>query len=182
MGQKRGVYTSYTRCGALIGSRAISFAACKLILMPMEGGSVTSESGSNDCSSASCEFEFDVGDGFSETFTAVPDEGYIFAAWEGWGPCDTDIECNVSILPAPEEFQDIQFEIKIKATFTTERTTDNSLSCLSYASLTTKCSGLWGHGDTSLLDPGLYNLCLKLPWRGGFHQTDATFRGFLRKN
>ncbi|MEM1111025.1 MAG: imelysin family protein [Pseudomonadota bacterium] len=66
---------------AAIITAMVTVSGCKLIIRVPEGGSVTSTSGSFDCS-ADDTCRFDVTDSmFDETFTAVPDEGFVFDGW-----------------------------------------------------------------------------------------------------
>lgn len=94
----------------------LSFSGCKLILLPMDGGSITSTSGLHNCSSMSCEFEAD--NGFSEIFTATPDDGYEFTGWEGWGPCkDSGVVCVVDIGPLNDDLITLGLNVTLKANF-----------------------------------------------------------------
>tara|TARA_R110002049_G_scaffold232354_4_gene404919 strand:+ start:4053 stop:4904 length:852 start_codon:yes stop_codon:yes gene_type:complete len=78
----------------------LTLAGCKLALIVTSGGDVESASNTRDCASENvCEFTA-LSDDFSETFTAVPRDGYVFKQWAA-GPgfmCgdSTDPKCNVS--------------------------------------------------------------------------------------
>ncbi len=75
-------------------------ASCKLIVTADEGGKVVSKSGSYNCNGTSCTFDVPA-DGLSETFTAVPDEGYVFTGWKGGGKCEKEVKatCTFDINP-----------------------------------------------------------------------------------
>jgi len=56
-------------------------AGCKLNVIATPGGDVESLSGARDCSAGNvCEFEI-TDTNFSESFTAIPKEGYVFSKW-----------------------------------------------------------------------------------------------------
>lgn len=60
-----------------------SVSACKIIQVVPEGGSIVSRTGSNNCSeSSTCEIDVENGSEFSDTFTAVPNQGFRFVAWK----------------------------------------------------------------------------------------------------
>lgn len=71
-------------------------SACQLVVMPETGGVVISASGLHDCISAPCEFEAQ--SGLTDDFTAVPNEGYRFAGWEG--ACEGEKSCAIAIPSA----------------------------------------------------------------------------------
>ncbi|MDE0359789.1 MAG: FG-GAP-like repeat-containing protein [Rhodospirillaceae bacterium] len=59
-------------------------AGCRFVVTAGAGGSIVSESGNHDCAEGrTCTIETPRGEGFRETFTAVPRESYAFAGWLG---------------------------------------------------------------------------------------------------
>ena len=99
------------RLTAIIAA-ALLCTACKFTVLPTEGGKVLSASGNRDCVSVSC--AFDAGSGLSETFTAQADQGFKFAGWTGWLPCEnSDKTCVVDI-------DDLSFDVTLTATFVPE--------------------------------------------------------------
>ncbi len=85
---------------ALLMSALLTLSGCKLAIMVSSGGEVISASGLHDCSTRRvCEIEINTDD-FTETFTAVPAEGYEFEKWQGGPgfncPESTDPVCVVT--------------------------------------------------------------------------------------
>lgn len=78
----------------------LPLAGCKLSVIATSGGEVDSASTTRDCASGSvCEFNI-TSDNFSDSFTAIPNPGYVFSQWAD-GPnfqCggSTNPSCNVS--------------------------------------------------------------------------------------
>lgn len=70
-------------------------AGCRLVLTPGDGGTIVSASGLNDCDQTECIISNE--SGIEDTFTAVPNNGYEFAGWQGF--CDDDLACEVSLPP-----------------------------------------------------------------------------------
>ncbi len=78
--------------------------ACKLIVEPGEGGSVSLLSDGSGClSGETCEFDTD--QGFFDTLIATPEEGFEFYRWVGYGPCEEDTTglCEVMLETMPDE-------------------------------------------------------------------------------
>ena len=78
---------------------AMSIVSCKIKIVVPEGGRVVSESGAYNCSSGTtCKFDV-VDTFFSETFTAVPADGYEFHIWRKRANAlcpGTSTPCNLS--------------------------------------------------------------------------------------
>ena len=56
--------------------------ACRITQTAPENGWILSRTGLNDCPSGqTCTIDVDGGAGFSDTFTAVPADGYVFSGW-----------------------------------------------------------------------------------------------------
>ncbi len=61
----------------------VVLSGCKIIIQVPEGGQVVSRTDENNCSSGQeCVIDVINGDIFSDTFTAIPDTGYVFAGWK----------------------------------------------------------------------------------------------------
>ncbi len=71
--------------GAIVLCIIMAVTGCKLVIVSTSGGDVVSSSGQHDCAGGNlCEIEI-TSDDFTETFTAMPREGYVFEKWQG-GP------------------------------------------------------------------------------------------------
>ncbi|WP_167854788.1 c-type cytochrome [Mangrovimicrobium sediminis] len=115
------------RAIALFGKRAAKaatllasifmLASCKLIMVPGTNGTVVSASGTRDCPATSC--VFDASEGLEETFTAIPNAGYVFSNWTGWGACEEtpSATCDVVLRPLPEQLQAFERDIELTAHF-----------------------------------------------------------------
>ena len=67
-------------CAALL----VTIQGCKIVQTVSSGGSIVSSSGEHDCGEAQvCEVDVPNGERFSDTFVAVPNNGYAFAGWRG---------------------------------------------------------------------------------------------------
>ena len=70
--------------GILLFVAAALLGGCKIVQTTTSGGSIVSASGSQDCPEDSvCEVDIPNGERFSDTFVAVPHNGYAFAGWRG---------------------------------------------------------------------------------------------------
>lgn len=96
-------------------SLCLLLPSCRLMLTANEGGDIVSASGDNDCAEAStCIVDVENGAPFSDTFSARPREGYIFAGWDK-GLCQNKIEsCTLS---ATGELTDRDVDLGLKARF-----------------------------------------------------------------
>ena len=73
----------------------VLLSGCKLALMIVEGGNVTSSTGAHNCTAGSyCVFEINDTD-FNVTFTAEPEPGYAFVRWSN----GDDFQCPGSTNP-----------------------------------------------------------------------------------
>ena len=89
---------------------AAPLAGCKIVQTSTSGGSIISASGSHDCPEDSvCEVDIPNGERFSDTFVAVPNNGYAFAGWRGFESylcaggsptCVVDIPASVTAYDA----------------------------------------------------------------------------------
>ncbi len=84
----------------VVAGALLLLPGCKLVIMVTSGGEVVSASGSHNCGSRRvCEIQISTDD-FTETFTAIPAEGYEFEKWQGGSgfncPGSTDPVCVVT--------------------------------------------------------------------------------------
>ena len=88
---------------ALLLFISIAVTGCKITVTVPEGGAVISRSGNHDCESGSvCVVEPPLGAGFSDTFTAIPEEGYVFSGWtksDGYLCGGSDSACILEGVP-----------------------------------------------------------------------------------
>ncbi len=91
---------------------------CKLTLIAPPGGAIESRTGDNDCPAGqTCEIDIP-GVPFSDTFTAVPDPGYIFLGWKpGYAfLChNKTTPCELENIPASVTAQN--FDLNLEAVF-----------------------------------------------------------------
>lgn len=67
----------------LVCIAVLVLSSCKIIQIVPEGGNIVSSSGINDCSAGqTCEIDVPNGEDFSDTFTAVANEGFVFTGWK----------------------------------------------------------------------------------------------------
>ncbi|MEH6607950.1 MAG: MopE-related protein [Halioglobus sp.] len=98
-----------------IGASLIVLASCRLVITTDETGHIASASGLVDCIAASCEFSID--ETVSETFTAVPAEGYRFVRWRGVCMPSPSEVCLTTIAPLPEALQAFDGDMFLSAVF-----------------------------------------------------------------
>jgi hypothetical protein len=85
---------------------------CNLVMTPDEGGYIVSESGDMDCSEVSCSYSVPF-TGLTETFTAIPNEGYFFTGWEK--TCEgSTAPCVIEVTP---DLASVDFEFYLVARF-----------------------------------------------------------------
>ena len=90
-------------------------ASCRLVITTDDMGHITSESGQYDCAEPSCAFE--ITEKITDTFTAVPAEGYRFIKWKGLctrAPIDV---CEASVAPLVEKYAKYDGDIGLSAVF-----------------------------------------------------------------
>lgn len=100
---------------ALLCLPVILLTSCRLVISTDATGSIGSSSGNYDCAQASCEFP--ISEEVTETFTAVPAEGYRFVRWTGLctiAPTDT---CATKVGPLAEEYSQYDGDIGLSAVF-----------------------------------------------------------------
>ncbi len=100
---------------ALPALSLVLLAGCRLMMETDDGGTIESGSRAFDCAQPTC--SIDISDNFSETFRAVPAEGYRFVRWRGICaiyPTDT---CNVSLWPLPAKLSVFAGEVGFAVEF-----------------------------------------------------------------
>jgi hypothetical protein len=113
--KKADDYMRTTCMRVFVGLSIIVLASCRLVITIDETGHIVSASGSMDCTEASCEFP--VEEKLTETFTAIPAEGYRFVRWKGVClPFPSEI-CHATVSPLPEILQDYDGDIFLSAVF-----------------------------------------------------------------
>ncbi|MEH6582748.1 MAG: CAP domain-containing protein [Halioglobus sp.] len=93
----------------------IGLAGCRLVMSTDGTGHIVSASGQMDCAQTSCEFS--VTERTTDTFTAVPTEGYRFVAWQGLCIGSPTEVCNVVLAPVPEKYSRFDSDIALSAQF-----------------------------------------------------------------
>jgi uncharacterized protein YkwD len=80
-----------------------------------ETGHILSASGEHDCRRAACAIDIDAS--FTDTFTAVPAEGYRFVRWEGMCFRTPVNVCELTIDPLPEKLIEHDGDVVLAAVF-----------------------------------------------------------------
>ncbi|MYF68653.1 MAG: VCBS repeat-containing protein [Proteobacteria bacterium] len=76
--------TTNIRISMMFTALAVTMQGCKIMQTVSSGGSIISSSGEHDCDEAQvCEVDIPNGERFTDTFVAVPNNGYAFAGWRG---------------------------------------------------------------------------------------------------
>lgn len=110
-----------TYCRAALAALAmVTLASCRLVVSTGEGGSIISASGQADCPDAQCTFE--ISEKVTETFTAVPDDGYRFVRWEELCARSPAATCDITVFPLPAELQAYSGDIGLHAVFEPDST------------------------------------------------------------
>jgi uncharacterized protein YkwD len=90
-------------------------ASCRLVITTDLGGYVVSASGDYDCQEARC--TFDIPESVTDTFTAIPAEGYRFVRWNGLCTPSPTASCKTTLGPLPEEHKEHEGDIPLWADF-----------------------------------------------------------------
>ena len=70
--------------GTVFAALVLMMQGCRIVQTVSSGGSIISSSGEHDCGEDQiCELDVPNGERFSDTFVAVPNNGYAFAGWRG---------------------------------------------------------------------------------------------------
>ncbi|PLW70735.1 CAP domain-containing protein [Pseudohalioglobus lutimaris] len=99
----------------LLGFSMLALASCRLVISTDEGGHILSSSGQADCAQASCAVP--ITEEITETFTAVPADGYRFISWTGLCMRAPTAVCDVTLFPLPEKFRQYSGDIGLSAVF-----------------------------------------------------------------
>lgn len=105
---------------ALLSLSVLALASCRLVISTDEGGTISSASGQADCDRASCIVA--ITEEVTETFTAVPADGYRFLRWGGLCTRSPTAVCEATVFPLPEELSQYAGDIELTATFEPEST------------------------------------------------------------
>jgi len=100
---------------ALLGLSIVLLASCRLVITTDEKGYIISASGLSDCSQASC--VINITEPLSETFTAVPADGFRFVSWEGVCTRAPTNVCKVTVSPLPEKHIEHDGNVSLSAVF-----------------------------------------------------------------
>lgn len=93
----------------------VLLAGCRLVITTDYKGRIISESGDFDCAAPSCAFE--INETVTETFTAVPAEGYRFIEWTGQCVSTPVPVCETAVAPLGEEFAQYDGDVGLSAVF-----------------------------------------------------------------
>jgi len=112
---KTGVFCCGSVKNVLLGLAIVSLASCRLVISTDETGYITSASGSAGCNQPECVIQ--ITEPFSDTFTAVPAEGYRFVGWTGLCERSVTEVCDVVLIPLPEKLAALDGDVTISAIF-----------------------------------------------------------------
>ena len=99
----------------LLGVSILALTSCRLVISTDEGGSIRSSSGQADCDQATCAIE--ITEEVTETFTAVPAQGYRFVRWQELCTRAPTAVCEATVFPLPEQFSQYDGDIGLSAVF-----------------------------------------------------------------
>ncbi len=106
---------SYSCRGILISVALVMLAGCRLLITVDETGIIISASETLDCTEGTCEIE--VTDTLTETFTAIPSEGYRFVGWKGICRPYPSNTCHVKLSQLPEALEAFEGDMFLSAEF-----------------------------------------------------------------
>ena len=107
-------YRSFAKY-AVIGMSALVLASCRLVITTDGTGYIMSASGLSDCKQASCAFP--ITEEVSETFTAIPAEGYRFVRWKGVCSLSPTKVCDITLAPLEEKYRQYDGDVGLSAVF-----------------------------------------------------------------
>lgn len=99
----------------LVALAALLLASCRLVITTDDSGHIVSASGVSSCDQASCIIDID--EPYSETFTAVPADGFRFVKWEGVCSLTAIPVCEVKLAPLTEQFAELDGDVELRAVF-----------------------------------------------------------------
>lgn len=100
---------------ALLCVSVLLLANCRLVITTDETGHIVSGSGDYTCELPSCEFP--ITEEITDTFLAVPAEGYRFVRWKGLCITSPVARCRATIAPLPEEYSEYDGDMGLSAVF-----------------------------------------------------------------
>ena len=100
---------------SILFSAFLLLASCRLVITTDGMGSITSESGLYDCAEASC--AFDITEKVTNTFVAVPAQGYRFIEWQGLCTATPTEVCEAWVAPLEEKYAEHDGDIGLSAVF-----------------------------------------------------------------
>ena len=100
---------------SLLALSLVMLASCRLIITTDETGHIVSASGAWDCDQATCVIP--INEFYTETFTAVPAEGYRFAGWTGLCEPNPSNLCPIKLVPLTDEFKEFDGDLEMGALF-----------------------------------------------------------------
>jgi len=113
-----GIFTRYFAKRLSVALAALLLASCRLVIVTDDTGRIDSASGAANCDQGSCVIPID--EPYSETFTAVPADGYRFLKWKGVCSLTVTPVCEVKLAPLTEQFAQFDGDVQLAAVF--ERT------------------------------------------------------------
>lgn len=93
----------------------VLLSGCRLLLSVEGSGVIYSDSGTSDCTQASCVIP--VTGLYAETFTAVAADGHRFVGWTGLCERSPTEVCSLVLLPMPEEYGELDGDVEVSALF-----------------------------------------------------------------
>lgn len=101
------------RAAILLGVTAL--ASCRFVITTDDTGHISSASGSYDCEQASC--TFDIEQEVTDTYTAIPADGYRFVRWTGICTRSPTAICEATVEPLAQEHSQHDGDIGLGAEF-----------------------------------------------------------------
>lgn len=100
---------------SLIAIALLFLASCRIVITTDGTGYILSASGDYDCEQSRCVSK--VTESITETFTAIPLEGYRFVRWQGLCILSPTAVCKATVFPLPEEHSQYDGDIQLFAEF-----------------------------------------------------------------
>jgi uncharacterized protein YkwD len=112
---KRNIISRSIGMRSLLALSLVMLASCRLIITTDETGHIVSASGTWDCDQATCVIP--INELYTETFKAVPAEGYRFAGWTGLCEPNPSNLCPIKLVPLTDEFKEFDGDLEMGALF-----------------------------------------------------------------
>jgi uncharacterized protein YkwD len=110
----RTSYRSFAKY-TLVAMAALLLASCRLVITTDGTGRIVSSSGLSSCDQPSCAFT--ITEEVSETFTAIPAEGYRFVRWKGVCSLSPTEVCAITLAPLEEKYRKYDGDVGLSAVF-----------------------------------------------------------------